>query len=90
MSRIITPVQLTIDGHLFEGFYAVQADMVTVWKPGLGSRTIQFRRGQMKRKIQQLARELLAENTRLVEPPDYDPSPPRGATWMDVGLRKAA
>jgi len=89
MSRTITPVSLMIDGHPFEGFYAVQADMVTVWQPGLGSRTIHFRRGQMKRRIQQVARELLAENTRLVERTGVDPPIPR-AGWINVALPKAA
>jgi len=39
MQREIKPVSVQAEGSPFEGFYATQSDMLTVWHENLGSRT---------------------------------------------------
>jgi len=42
MTRDVTRVEIDVDGDRFEGFYAVESGMLTVWHPCLGSRSTQF------------------------------------------------
>jgi hypothetical protein len=39
MTRNAMPVEVELNGVRISGFYAVQADMLTVWHAYLGSRT---------------------------------------------------
>lgn len=58
MSRQVTPVELNVDGRRFEGFYAVQSNMLTVWHAQLGSRTTQIVGSATQQQIDALVQEI--------------------------------
>ena len=57
MTRQALAVSVVIDGCRYDGFYALQSNMLTVWSPGVGSRSVQLH----GRAAAALAEDLLGE-----------------------------
>ncbi len=64
MLRQVTPVQVQVDGDRFDGFYAVQSNMLTVWHAYLGSRTTQVDSGALEQQVDTLLIELARDSVR--------------------------
>ena len=61
MQREIKPVTIEADGNRFDGFYAVQADMLTVWHVYLGSRTARVVKESLEQQVSALMLEIFRE-----------------------------
>jgi len=61
MDRLIKPVAVQADGTRFEGFYAVQSDMLTVWHEHLGSRTTRVAAGTIVEQVDALLLEIFRD-----------------------------
>jgi hypothetical protein len=64
MSRKINAMEVRFGGRTFDGFYAVESHMVTVWNPLLGSRTARIEDGSMPALIDALLLEVVQECSR--------------------------
>lgn len=69
MHRRVRPIEVKVEGGSFPCFYAVQADMLTVWHAYLGSRTRVFM-GRLDRAIvEAMAIELYRANRQHLGSP---------------------
>lgn len=61
MEREIKPVTVQADGQPFDGFYAIQYDMLTVWHAHLGSRTAGVVASSVEEQIKTLLLEIFRD-----------------------------
>jgi len=61
MQRNIKPAAVQAEGKRFEGFYAVQSGMLTVWHENLGSRTTRVAGGAVEQQVGELLLEIFRE-----------------------------
>ena len=61
MQREIKSVTIHAEGRAFEGYYAVQSDMLTVWHSNLGSRTARVPGSSLEQQVRALLLEIFVD-----------------------------
>ena len=61
MQREIKPVTVNAEGSPFEGFYAIQSEMLTVWHAHLGSRTTRVAGSNVEEQVAALLLEIFRD-----------------------------
>lgn len=61
MTRQVNTLEVRVDGRRFDGFWAVQSNMLTVWNPSLGSRTAPIDDASMQQLTDSLLREIVRD-----------------------------